>query len=96
MYREDRTTYDAREIWMAAFLHAAGLPYVRCYLNSEGRVRWEFGDRDTAWQLSRAWLDETEQCRIAGPDLARSYREMARASEAAGWHRGAGHGQRAA
>lgn len=91
-----RDTFDARDIWSAAFLHASGVPFEGCYRNSAGRMRWSFGDRERAWQASRAWRDDTEQALVSGPTLARSFREMARASEAAGYHRETGYGERAA
>jgi len=78
-----RETFDARDIWSAAYLLVMGVPLRRAYVNSEGRVRWEFSNEDDrAWQTSRQWRDGAEAL-VNGPALAQAYRDVARASSTA-------------
>lgn len=82
--KRTRDEFDARDLWCAAWLHANGLPFLRCYRHHQ-YTRWVFGDRDAAWDLSYQWRFGGPDATVHGPTLMLSYKAMKLAAQAVGF-----------
>ena len=78
-----KDTYEARDIWLAAYLDAMGVPFIRAVPVDARRCRFLFENPDDlAWTLGLEWRDKTN-AQVNGPALAASYRRMIQESYAA-------------
>lgn len=71
-----KPTFEARSQDLAAYLDALGIPFLSCYRNLYGKVRYLFDNaNDDAWQYSLEFRDGTNAT-INAPAYAASFRKM--------------------
>ncbi len=76
---DTKTKWDCPDVWSAAFLNATDM-LLRAHLHAQGRMRWEFDERDgAAFKACQQWCNETKAW-VPGSALARSFRTVTRAA----------------
>lgn len=78
-----KRTFDAKNIWQAAYLYVMGLPFLGAYRTPTGKINYEFSnDADRAWQTSLNWYNRGD-CTVDGVAFMQAFQLMSQAREAA-------------
>jgi hypothetical protein len=75
--------FEARDIWLASFLDAMGVEFVRAVPVAPRRCRFLFrNDGDRAHDLSLEWREGPQgHALVVGPALVASYRKLTALSQ---------------